>query len=139
MDCKFCNSPNTIKEGVRNKKQDYLCKDCGHKFVDNLSFVGMRTPAAIIGNSIHMFYDGVAMNTVDEQMKVIYDYKINTSSIWRWVMKYSKRAYDYLSHYPAELGDTWLVDKTKIKIRGQPAWDWDVIDVKTRVLVGTHL
>ena len=77
MDCKFCNSSNTIKNGVRNKKQDWLCKDCKHKFVENLSFVGMRTPAVVIANSIQMFYDGIPTTTIDGQMKVIYDYSVN--------------------------------------------------------------
>ena len=31
--CKFCGSPNVIKYGKKNGKQNYFCKDCRRKFV----------------------------------------------------------------------------------------------------------
>ena len=29
MNCKYCNSENVTKKGVRHSKQTYRCKDCG--------------------------------------------------------------------------------------------------------------
>ena len=139
MECKFCGSENTIKNGVRKDIQDWLCKDCNHKFRENWGLIGMKTPRVVVGNAIQMYYNGIPMTSIDEQIKAIYDHKVNSSTIWRWVMKYSNRSYDFLSHYPAKLGDVWMVDETQVKIRGRPAWFWDVIDTDTRFLVGTHL
>ncbi len=33
--CPYCNSDNYVKNGKVNKKQTYLCKNCGKRFVKN--------------------------------------------------------------------------------------------------------
>ena len=137
--CKFCESDNYVKNGMTAGKQGYLCKDCGHKFAGNDGLIGTHKSQEVIGYSIEMFYRGIPTNTIDEMMLSLWEQKVNSSTVWRWLIKYSKMADEYLSHYPATLGDTWLVDETAIKIMGRQAWFWDVIDVDTRYLVGTHL
>jgi transposase-like protein len=32
-ECKNCKSENTVKNGIKRKKQRYLCKDCRYNFV----------------------------------------------------------------------------------------------------------
>jgi transposase-like protein len=137
--CKFCGSDNLVKNGMTAGKQGYLCKDCGHKFAGNDSFIGTHKHIETIGQAVELFYRGIPTNTIDEQLLSLFQDKVNSSTIWRWVIKYSEMADQYLSNFPAKLSDTWLVDETQIKIMGRPAWYWDVIDEKTRFLVGTHL
>ena len=33
VECKNCKSTNTVKNGIKRKKQRYLCKECGYNFV----------------------------------------------------------------------------------------------------------
>ena len=33
VECKNCKSTNTVKNGIKRKKQRYKCKDCGYNFV----------------------------------------------------------------------------------------------------------
>lgn len=40
--CPKCNSSRTSRNGKRNGKQSYICKDCGHQFVENPSPRGRR-------------------------------------------------------------------------------------------------
>ena len=40
--CKFCGSENYIKYGKKKGTQNYMCKDCGRKFVNNTHFEHMK-------------------------------------------------------------------------------------------------
>lgn len=137
--CKFCKSPNVVKRGIRTGIQYYTCKDCERTFAFNSSHYRMRKKKEAVGNAIQMFYDGIATNTIDEQIRNIYNIEVDSSNIWRWVQKYSKRAIDYLYQFQVKTSGIWIVDETQIKINGKPYWFWDVIDQDTRFLVGTHL
>ena len=33
IECKNCKSQNTVKNGIKRKKQRYKCKECGYNFV----------------------------------------------------------------------------------------------------------
>jgi len=33
VECKNCRSERTVKNGIKRKKQRYLCKECGYNFV----------------------------------------------------------------------------------------------------------
>jgi len=36
MECPTCNSKHTTKNGsIHNRKQKYVCKDCGRQFIEN--------------------------------------------------------------------------------------------------------
>src|SRR4030042_695974 len=37
MSCKYCGSEKVVKHGKVGDKQRYLCKVCGHKYVETLS------------------------------------------------------------------------------------------------------
>ena len=136
--CKFCKSPNVVKRGKRTV-QYYTCKDCKRTFAFNCSYIKHRFEKDAIGNAIQMFYDGIATNTIDEQILNIYGVKVDSSNIWRWVQKYSKKAIDYLYQFQVKTSGFWVVDETVVKINGVNHWFWDVIDLDTRFLVGTHL
>jgi len=34
MICKYCQSNDVVKNGMKGEKQRYLCNDCGHKFIE---------------------------------------------------------------------------------------------------------
>ena len=33
MKCKRCGTEKIVKNGKKDKKQNYLCKGCGHQFI----------------------------------------------------------------------------------------------------------
>jgi len=137
--CKYCGANDTVKVGTKSGNQQYRCKVCKRKFSDNGSLIGMRTNSDAIAAAISMFFDGIATNALDEQLKSQYYLDVSSSTVWRWIMKYAKLASIYTSQYPIELGPVWMVDETQMKIGGKVYWFWDVIDTKTRFLVGSHL
>lgn len=68
MNCKYCNSENTIKFGVYNTIQRYYCKDCKRKFVPD-SLPRMKTPAKVIASAVGMYYGGMSLDAIQRQIE----------------------------------------------------------------------
>lgn len=137
--CKFCGSANVVKYGFRNHIQQYMCRDCGRKFSEKDTLEGKRTPIPEMGIALSLFFDGLSLTEISQQLIGIFHEFVDPSTIYRWVMEYSQEAIKLLSKYKAKLSDTWVVDETVISILGENFWFWDVIDEGTRFLVNTHL
>lgn len=61
MNCKFCQSENVVKHGVRAGLQRYLCKNCKHHFhaTSNTSnFPRMRLNSTVIVTALNLYYGG---------------------------------------------------------------------------------
>lgn len=59
--CKFCESDNIIKKGLRKNKnysiQTFQCKDCKRKFSINMGFEKMRATPQAITASMNLYLD----------------------------------------------------------------------------------
>lgn len=78
--CKRCRSERIIKNGFRDQKQCYLCRDCRHQFVSER---GWHTPqeekAAVL-----LFCFGLSLTAIARVLLV------HPSTVMRWVRKYAK-------------------------------------------------
>ncbi len=58
--CKFCESDNIIKKGLRKNKnysiQTFQCKDCKKKFSINIGFEKMRATPQAITASMNLYF-----------------------------------------------------------------------------------
>jgi transposase-like protein len=50
--CKFCGSTLVVRNGTRKGVQYWLCKKCGHGFVDNKAVVGGRYPIDTVASDL---------------------------------------------------------------------------------------
>ena len=140
MNCKFCESSETVKYGVRRGIQYYKCKSCERTFADRDAPERGRCSYQVLGMALNMFYEGSSLGKIQRQIQQIYLEYFETSTIYRWVVKYTKSALQMLDDKRARSGHTWVVDETVIKLdSGLKLWFWDVIDEKTRFLLGSHL
>lgn len=137
--CKFCGSSNVVKYGFKKYIQQYMCKDCGRKFTEKDTLEGRQIPVNEMGVALSLFYDGLSVTEISQQLVSIFRDFVNPSTIYRWIMEYSQEAIELLERYKAKLSDTWVVDETVIGIAGENYWYWDVIDEETRFLIDTHL
>jgi putative transposase len=137
--CKFCGSKNIIKFGVEKGVQFYMCKDCGRKFNEKDTPEGYRTNTAMIASALGMFLGGLSCMEISRQLDTVYHSSVDPSTIYRWVMEYSRKAIAFTDKLKADTSDTWVVDETVIEVAGQKVWFWDVIDEGTRYLIDTHL
>ncbi len=141
--CKFCDSDRIFRFGFTRKgEQRYLCRDCERTFVDNRAPIGMRFPTEAIAAALNMFYESASLHKIQRQLQLTYGVCPDASTIYRWVVKYSRRASTALSNVPVKTGSRWVADETVLKVKekeGSRLWFWDCIDEKTRFLLGSHL
>lgn len=139
MDCKYCQSTNTVKHGKANGKQRYLCKDCGHKFFESSDFPRMRTKSRIISSSIDLYFEGLSVRKIQIQIEKLYGVSVSQVSIWKWITKYSNLVKNFVTTLKPELSGLWHEDETVIPCEGRDVWFWEMIDENTKFLVASHL
>lgn len=147
ISCKFCSSTAVMKDGVRSRVQYYFCKGCHRKFAGNNALPGMRFPPDQIATSVSLFYEGLSLEAIRRQMNEIYSVMPSDSTIYEWIVRFSKLAVERAGKYKVRTGDIWGADETVLDVAGgrtksnsdNTIWFWDVIDDSTRFLLGSHL
>jgi transposase-like protein len=139
MNCKYCQSTNVVKHGKAGNKQRYLCKDCGHKFIEGSDFPRMRTASKVISSSIDLYFEGLSVRKIQTQIEKFYGIHVSQMTVWKWIMKYSKLVSQYVETLSPQLLGIYHVDKTAIKCKGIQKWFWEIIDQQTKFLVAGHL
>ena len=140
MNCKYCKSDNVVKHGRRAGLQRYLCKNCNHHFHDTKnSLPRMRNDSTVIVTSLNLYYSGLSMRKVREQIENIYGKSLSQVAIHYWVHKYAKLVKDYVSSLEPKLFGKYHHDETEIKVNGEGRYFWETIDEDTRFIVASLL
>jgi transposase-like protein len=137
--CKFCGSRHIVRYGHYRMVQRWWCKDCRRKFVHNEALPGMRVPAIQVASALSMYYEGMSLHGIRRNLEQTYGNRPSNSTIYEWVIKFTKQAIKIAEDYKPEVGDVWVADETVLKIEGENVWFWDIIDEKTRFLLATHI
>jgi transposase-like protein len=137
--CKFCGSHNISSYGSYKGVPRWWCKDCKRKFVDNDALPGMRTPIVQIADALSMFYEGLSLNGIRRNLQQAYNNYPSDSTVYEWVVKFTKLAISQTKDYKAKIGKIIVADETMLKIAGEKVWFWDVIDDKSRFLLASHM
>jgi transposase-like protein len=124
---------------MKGDKQRYLCKDCGHKFIQGSGFPRMRTESRIISSSIDFYFEGLSVRKIQTQIEKLYGVHVSQVTVWKWIMKYSKLCSEYVETLAPQLLGIYHVDETAIKCKGVQKWFWEIIDEQTKFLVAGHL
>lgn len=140
MNCKYCNSENIVKNGKRFDLQRYLCKNCNHKFYDNNSSLPrMRNNIKVIVTSLNLYYSGLSMRKVVEQIENIFEEHLSQSTIHYWIHKFATLVKDFVDTLKPELSGKYHHDETEIKVGGDGRYFWETIDEDTRFIVASLL
>lgn len=137
--CKFCNSDKLVKHGKQNGKQRFLCKSCGHKFVNPDHHTRMRVPKEAIAFALEVYYDGLSLRKVARYLRKLFNVKVSQVTVWNWIQKYSPLVKEFMQSLTPTLGGIWHVDETYVRVKGEGWWYWEVMDRDTRMILGTHL
>jgi len=130
--CKFCGSENYIKYGMKNKKQEYKCKDCGKRFVDNLYFEKIKANPRIICLTLDLYFKGVSLRKIADHLKQFYELKVKHTTVLRWIERYIEIMDAYVSQFQPRLGTVWHADEMMINIDGDWFYLWNIMDEFTR-------
>jgi len=137
--CKHCGSTNIVRYGQTGGVQYWWCKDCKRKFADNDALPEMKTPIIQIGSALSMYYRGMSIDEIRGHLDQQYDNRPSSSTIYEWLTRFTDEVTEKLRHYKPKVGDVWIADETVLTIGGKKVWFWDLIDIKTRYLLASHM
>jgi putative transposase len=137
--CKYCQSANVRKYGTYNGKQIYYCNACNHKFNSDNQLFGMKTPANQVSDAVDMYYKGMSVNDIRDNLNQQYHNNPSSKTVYEWIDKYTNEAIKQFKESHPDVGDTWIADETVLKIGGQNVWMYDIIDEKTRFVLATRI
>lgn len=142
--CKFCGDWESVVQYGKTAKgtQRYLCRRCGRTFLDNAAKGRMQYPIEAVASALNQFYEGLSLSEIRRQLQLSHRVSPDDSTIYRWIVQYSKKASKSLNNVSVKAGSTWIADETVVKLKekgGSNIWFWDVLDAKTRLLLGSHI
>lgn len=137
--CRNCGSTDTSKYGKYKDNQYYICKDCNTKFAETDCYTKMKFPKDYNVKGLTYYYNGMSYKNINHTFNDLFNESIPKSTFYRWVIKFSKLANQYVLSLKPELSSTWVADETVIDIWGKKYWFWDIIDKGTRFLIASHL
>ncbi len=142
--CKFCGEQEKVVHYGRTTKgtQRYLCQKCKRTFLDNSAAERMQYPTEVVASALNQFYESASLPKIQRQLKLTYGISPSISTIYYWIVRYSKKATKTLGSIPVKVGSTWIADETMIRLKekeGSKQWFWDIIDDKTRFLLASHM
>lgn len=137
--CKYCSSDNIVKDGTNTGEQYYLCRSCNKRFNLKDALVHMKTPVSAVAASVSMYYRGMSISNIRQELEQIYHLDVSDFAIYNWIERFTKDAIKITENYHPDVGYVWMADETVINIAGKQYWLLDVIDVKTRFLLASKL
>ncbi len=136
--CKFCDSGNIIKKGIKKNKsgslQKFKCNDCKRGFTANFGFEKMRYSNTVITRALQMYFSGMSVRDIadcfeQEEIKVSY------RAVYGWIEKYSKTVADYVKGIVPRVSETWRTDEIFMKIKGNMKLQYSMLDHETRFMI----
>lgn len=89
--------------------------------------------------AVSMFYEGLSLNAIRRQMNQSYGIYPSDSTVYEWVVRFTKTAVRTADGYTPRVGRVWTADETVLKVGGSNTWFWDIIGEDTRFLLASHL
>lgn len=132
VSCKFCYSKNITKYGTKNGKQNYFCKDCNRKFVDNIDFENMKYNPQTIALTMDLYFKGVSLRKISHHLKQFYNLNISHKTVYNWIEKYVQVMNEYVNTISPTLGKVWHTDEMMVNVGGTWEYLWNVMDKETR-------
>jgi len=140
--CVYCYSDKIVKDGNRItsgvKKQKYLCRDCGRRFVNDV-IARTKGNGKIITLVMDLWFKGVSMRKIKDHISQFYDIQIGKSTIQRWISKFVEELNKKTEGMNPRLLDTLHVDEQIIKSKGKNVYCWNAMDKDTRFLMASNV
>lgn len=86
-----------------------------------------------------MYYRGMSIDEIRGHLDQQYNNCPSSSTIYDWICRFSDEADRKTRDYKPNVGYVWLADETMLDIGGHKVWFWDLIDIKTRFLLASHM
>jgi len=137
--CKYCHSHQVVKNGLRNQTQYWLCKSCGHAFVNNLAIPKMKYPLNIVAQAVEDYYSGISLHNIARAVQQTTGNLPSISAVYGWVRKITQRGLSEANSQIPRVGDTWLVSLVSIWLNHKVYLYINILDAKTQFLIASRL
>lgn len=141
--CPQCKSIKIKKSGIRKNKagdkQRYECLVCGKRFVNDLTFKGLKADGKTIALALDLFYKGVSQRKIKDTLEQFMGIKVSQPTIHRWIQRFTRLINKYAETLKPKVGEIWNVDELKMKQHGKWRWVWSVLDKETRFWLADHI
>jgi transposase-like protein len=149
LSCK-CGSVNVIKIGIRHNKsgniQRFKCKECSHKWSDNLGFAYNKINSKIITLALDLYFKGVSLRKVKEHIKLFHGMNVSPSSILNWIHKFGQVVTPFVdSLVPKDVSGVYHIDEMVVHVRkeqiekGHYQWLWNMMDNTTKFWISSKV
>ncbi len=133
--CKYCNSANIVKMGVRHNKnhdvQMFRCNDCKRKFSINLGFENMSATPDQITMAMNLYFNGESSRKTAQSLTLT-GITVTYRTVQNWVKKYVNLMEKYLDRITPQVGEQWRTDELYLKIKGDRKYLFAMLDSETR-------
>lgn len=140
--CKYCDSGRITKNGMRKNKtgtiQIFKCLDCNKQFSENIGFEKMRYNDSIVTGALQMYYSGMSVRDIENHYEML-GIKVDHSSIYDWICKYSTLTSTYLNQIVPRVGNWVRADEVWIKVAGKQKYLFASMDDDTRYWLASDL
>ena len=129
--CKFCDSTNIVKKSYCRGKQQYWCKTCGRRFIQNLGFEMKHTTPEHICTAVDLLYSGLSSRKVSVWLKSEGP-KITYRTVQNWGATYGKLMAEDVGTICPQVGEEWRTDELRLKRKGKKRYLFAMLDSDTR-------
>lgn len=129
--CKFCESANIIRKGIKRGKQQFGCKTCGKRFIQNLGFENKQATPEQITMAVDLVFSGLSTRKAAATLKMTGTTKSHMT-VERWAKEYSALMDKFADQITPQVGERWRTDELYIKVRGNQRYLFAMLDSETR-------
>ena len=129
--CKFCDSDRIVKKGKSKGKQQYGCKDCGKRFVQNLGFEGKRSEPEAITMAVDLVFSGLSSRKTALALKRA-GVRVSYKTVQRWAAQFGEMMDEFVDRMVPQVGEDWRTDEVYMRVLGNRRYLFAMLDSDTR-------
>ena len=133
--CKFCDSPNITKKGIRKLKkgtfQQFRCRDCRRRFTHNLGFERKRATPEQITMAVDLLFSGLSSRKTAKSIRMT-GADASHVTVQNWAREYSDLMDRFMDKITPRVGGQWRTDEIFLMIKGNRRYLFAMLDSDTR-------
>lgn len=143
LNCKYCNSTNIIRWGIRHNKksgdiQKYHCKDCKNYFTINTGFEKIHGTPQLITSAMQLYFSNESLRNTQKFLK-LQGLKVSHQTVYNWIKRYVSLMDGYLDKITPQVSGTWRTDELFLKVKGNTKYLYALMDDETRFWIAQQV
>ena len=133
--CKFCDSANVVKHGLKKLKkgtfQRFRCDGCGKHFTHNLGFEKKRATPEQITMAVDLLFSGLSSRKTAKSVRMT-GTNVSHVTVQNWAREYAELMDRFMDKLTPRVGEQWRTDEIFLMIMGNRRYLFAMLDTDTR-------